>query len=253
MFEELNNFAGWNLKRLPREHFLLLSSSRIDGSFLLHHCLSMFLKSDSNVLFLMVAQTFPHYNMTCSKLGANLERCKTEGKLKILNLLDASLNAYLGENKHESKLVDVFESLSTQLLYQEIRKHFDFEKPNAIIFDDLSMLLNMGVSEQDLIKFVRQMSALCQTRDSTFIIYFCKDIIRETSGHYLYQNCRLYADTELLVTGLESGYSKDVHGNVSLFSKNKNSIIRWRSKSMQYKLTDKNLRLFASGTSAAVL
>ena len=252
MFEELNNFVGWKMTNLPKNEFILLSSQNTDGSFLLHHFISMFLKSDSNVVFLMAAQTFPHYNIVCSKLGVSLERYVDNGKLKILNLLNACLSSYLGEKTDSHpNLQSGFEKLSIKYIYQEAKKLLT-DSFNVIIVDDVSMLLNIGFSENDLINFVHYLSTLC-SKNCSIVIHFQKDCTEEANGHYLYENCKHYCSCELLVRGLESGYCKDVHGNLELLTKSKDISRRRSVKTMQYKLTDRNLRLFALGTSAAVL
>ena len=251
MFDEFNNFAGWSLNKLPKKEFLLISSQGTNGSFLLHHFLSMFVKAECNVVFLMVSQTFPHYNVVCSKLGVNLERYREEGNLKIINLLDASFESYLEES--ESNLTTGFKKLSAKCFYDELLNKLASDKSNLVILDDFLMLLNLGFSEKDLIIFVHYMANLCLTQNCVFITHLCEDIISEKNGHYLYENCRLYASYEVQIRGLQSGYSKDVHGDLRLLVKKKDSSIRWTSKAMQYKLTDRNLNLFAFGTSAAVL
>ena len=252
MFDELNRLAGWKLDNLPLKKIIFISSENIDGSFLLNHFLTFFLKADIHVTFLTAAQSFPHYNVVCSRLGANLERSQTLGKLKVFNLLEASLNAYTETRAEGESLATAFEHNSAKLLYQEIKNSLIPEQPNVVILDDFSVLLHLGFSEKDLITFVHYMKVLCNTLKFSFVTHFQKDFVSESHGLYFYRNFQHYASYEINIRGLDSGFCKEVHGDLMLHIKSEMDK-KIDTKQMQYKLTDRTLHLFAPGTSAAVL
>ncbi|KAM5157522.1 LOW QUALITY PROTEIN: elongator complex protein 6 [Mantella aurantiaca] len=87
MFPELQNALS-----AERPQFTLITDWKTDGSFLLHHFLSYYLKSRCRVIFVALAQSFSHYNLVAQKLGVNLVSARDEGQLVFLE----GLKSYTG-------------------------------------------------------------------------------------------------------------------------------------------------------------
>lgn len=258
MFDDLNILTGWDSNRVPEKEVILISSKSADGSFLLHHFLSMFLKANHNVVLLTASQTLAHYGVVCSKFSVNIEKFQNLNKLKVMNILDASLLMYddgLLESPGESPgLFQAFEQNSMKYIYEEIKKNLDPESRNMIMLDDITVLLNIGFKENDLINFVHYMAVLSKTCDCTFLTHFQKEVSSVDNAMKFYEHCQFYSTSELQIQGLESGYSKDVNGNLCFVTKSEGDLKkREKVKEMQYKLTDRSIKLFAPGTSSAVL
>ena len=249
--------TGWNPQQLPEKELILISSDSADGTFLLPHFLTLFLKAESNVILLTAAQTPDHYKVICSKFGVNLGRCQQEKKFKILNLLEASLRCYVEEtnasSESDSDLLAAFRNNSMKLIYKEIKSNLNLESKNFVVLDDISILLSIGFSEKDLINFIHYMKVLCGTSICAFLTHYQREVTSGQSAPKLYEHCRFYSTSELQIQGLKSGYSKDVSGNLNFVTKTKDFEKRITITEMQYKLTDRTLKLFAPGTSSAVL
>ncbi|CAK8677528.1 unnamed protein product [Clavelina lepadiformis] len=260
MFEELNNIAGWSLKNLPTNKMILISDWNTDASFLLHHFLAFYLKANSKVVLAHAAQSFIHYNLACSRLGVNLERSRNNGDLIALNLLDASLQQYV-EGSCENLSLDseyclnfLFGDNSLKHLFKVFKRCVENTKDALIILDDVTLFLGLGVSQKDLNYFVHYMDVLCKSNNCTFVTLFHQNFAPDISEPSPYLCCQLYASYEIEVKGLESGYSKDVHGVLTLKSKETKGIKTYQPhKLMHYRLTDRSLQLLAPGTSSAVL
>uniref|UniRef100_H2ZC47 Elongator complex protein 6 n=1 Tax=Ciona savignyi TaxID=51511 RepID=H2ZC47_CIOSA len=70
----------------------------------------------------------------------------------------------------------------------------------------------------------------------------------------VYKRCERMATLHIKIQGLETGFSKEVHGNITSISRNNSSdaMVR-RTRTKQFKFTDRSMHIFAAGTSAAVL
>ncbi|XP_025047650.1 elongator complex protein 6 [Alligator sinensis] len=73
MFVELNELLHASPERPEQGTFTLLRDTRTDGSFLVHHFLSFYLKAGCKVCFVALIQSFSHYNVVAQKLVSLLE------------------------------------------------------------------------------------------------------------------------------------------------------------------------------------
>ncbi|XP_027765199.1 elongator complex protein 6-like, partial [Empidonax traillii] len=68
MFAELNELLGASPQRPEPGKFTLLRDTRTDGSFLVHHFLSFYLRAGCKVCFVALLQSFSHYSIVAQKL-----------------------------------------------------------------------------------------------------------------------------------------------------------------------------------------
>jgi len=88
MFPDLNNFLDVDVGHLPMGKCILtVEISGANGSFVLHHFLSLALRGETTVCFLGLAQTFHHYTCVGNKLALNLSRLRDSGKLTFVDVL----------------------------------------------------------------------------------------------------------------------------------------------------------------------
>lgn len=90
-----------------------------------------------------------------------------------------------------------------------------------------------------------------------------EDVDEDEDGRLLRDHLSHVCHMHVSATGLKTGYSKDVHGEVCLVMAKMNNILfikltvqRYEDDSsqvLQFKVTDRNVHLFAKGTSSAVL
>ncbi|XP_046865002.1 elongator complex protein 6-like isoform X2 [Xenia sp. Carnegie-2017] len=226
MFSAVNKLLDIDEHHFPQEMFYLISESHNDGSFFLHHFLTYYLKAGYNVVFVALVQSFAHYSCVAQKLGVNLNAFTQNGKLVFVEGLKLAL-----ENL---KTVDVTEN------------------------NPLSYLTsNLGVSTVDIQDFLHycQIAVFSPGRAGCMVILVHADANDEDSDEELLQKMLMYkCDVQLHVTGLKSGYCRDVHGQIEVIN-HRVALTRGcpSEKIVQYKITNKDVLIFAPGNSTAVL
>jgi len=86
MFSDLSNFLDVEVGRLPAGQCILtVEISGSDGSFVLHHFLSLAMRGQTAACLVGLAQTFHHYACVGNKLTVNLARLRDSGKLKFVD------------------------------------------------------------------------------------------------------------------------------------------------------------------------
>jgi len=86
MFSDLNNFLDVEIGCLPAGQCILtVELSGSNGSFILHHFLSLALRGGTSVCFVGLSQTFHHYACVGNKLTLNLSRLQDSGKLMFVD------------------------------------------------------------------------------------------------------------------------------------------------------------------------
>jgi len=102
MFADLNNFLDIDVGHLPNgQCILVVEITGSNGSFILHHLLSLAVRRDTAVCFVGLAQTFHHYACVGNKLTLNLSRLRDSGKLTFVDGLNL-----IGNNIVQSSLPD---------------------------------------------------------------------------------------------------------------------------------------------------
>uniref|UniRef100_A0A8D0HIW7 Elongator complex protein 6 n=1 Tax=Sphenodon punctatus TaxID=8508 RepID=A0A8D0HIW7_SPHPU len=85
---ELNN---------PSQGLTLLCDAKTDGSFLVHHFLSFYLKAGCKVCFVALLQSFSHYKIVAQKLGVSLATARERGQLVFLEGLKSCGEVLFGK------------------------------------------------------------------------------------------------------------------------------------------------------------
>lgn len=108
MFPELNNLLSITPDRTEQGKLTLLCDAKTDGSFLVHHFLSFYLKANCKVCFVALVQSFSHYNIVGQKLGNVVALVHdTEGAE------DEENNILLNGLSHQSHLILRTQGLAT--------------------------------------------------------------------------------------------------------------------------------------------
>jgi len=86
MFSDLNNFLDIGIGHIPAGNCILaVEISGSNGSFIIHHFLSLALRGETVVCFVSLSQTFHHYACVGNKLMLNLSRLQDSGKLTFVD------------------------------------------------------------------------------------------------------------------------------------------------------------------------
>ncbi|KAM4821597.1 elongator complex protein 6 isoform 3-T3 [Thomomys bottae] len=227
MFPELNNLLNTSPDRAEQGKLTLLCDSKTDGSFLVHHFLSFYLKANCKVCFVALLQSFSHYNIVGQKLGVNLTMARERGQLVFLEGLKSTVDIFFQtqEEPHPLSFLREAGAGSLQPLYEFVRealKPVDREEatwrfPGNVV----ALLHNSGEAEDEE-----------------------NDLLLNGLSHQ--------SHLILQAEGLSTGFCKDVHGQLKILWRFPTGR-RDRSLTYQYKIQDKNVSFFAKGMSPAIL
>ncbi|XP_063959887.1 elongator complex protein 6-like [Lytechinus pictus] len=250
--------------------YLVTEAGDSDGSFILHHFLTKYLKSGGKVVFLGLSQSFSHYNAVAQKLGVNLMAARTSGHLDFISGLLYSLPLMREDglshktSSEDTILQDCLIAKSLLPLYNQVQKYLWKETGEQVysgthlIIDDLSILHSLGVDTGQIADFMQycQASILGHDKEHPGSIVSLLHCDGDDDDDVISLNTQLQhtCTCHLLVEGLPTGFSKDVHGQL-IIRRNSSSLENGRrsKKTLQFKITDKNVSFFAAGTSSAVL
>lgn len=247
---------------------ILLCDKQTDGGFLVHHFLSFYLKGGCKVCFLGLQQSFNHYNLVAQKLGVKLSAAKEKGQLVFFEGLRAALDILL-DDKPDSTLQasSPLQFLSSPTA--SLRSLYEFVctsltetsettwKFPVLIIDDLSVLLSLGVSTENILNFMQYCRAtLCSKLQGNIVVlvHDTEDLGDDENDVVVKSLCYI-SDLILHAEALATGHCKDIHGQLKITHRTLSPTKTEKNVTdiFQYKIQDKNVAFFARGTSSAVL
>ncbi|KAK3844003.1 MAG: hypothetical protein J3R72DRAFT_382812 [Linnemannia gamsii] len=165
---------------------------------------------------------------------------------------------------YSPKLVDLYRALEDIIQDTASKASGPSKKQLVLILDDLSVLLNCGWPCRDVLALVRYLKLLVAKFNGTLITLVHADgvMAEEVSQDGLVKGVFYEADYIIDVRGLDSGGSRDVHGQLSLLH-GPGYLLRqragqvkeneWPALTLHYKILDSNVEVFAKGYSSGVL
>ncbi|XP_060756992.1 elongator complex protein 6 isoform X1 [Neoarius graeffei] len=268
MFAELNSILNTSPDDVTQREFILLSDRKADASFLIHHFLSFYLKAGCKVCFVGLVQSFSHYSAVAQRLGVNLAQERQKGRLVFVEALKASAAVMLNESSSDAaQLFDYLRSPVPELraLFEFVRASLsqaeaDSSRPPVLIVDDVSVFLSLGVSVRAVLDFTHYCQAfVCSQLQGCVVTLVrcddCEDDDEEEneSSSRLLRALSHQCTLSLSVEGLQTGYCRDIHGQVKIWWRGTGENLQSQRKIYQYKVYDKSVSFFAPGTSSAVL
>ncbi|NWT97338.1 ELP6 protein, partial [Urocynchramus pylzowi] len=244
--------------------FTLLRDTRTDGSFLVHHFLSFYLRAGCKVCFVALLQSFSHYNVVAQKLGVSLAAAKERGQLVFLEGLKSCLDLLFGEEEQPGQ-PSPLQFLSTsdlRALFGFVRESLsagggDCWKGPVLLLDDLSVLLSLGAAPVAVLDFIHYCRACvcCQLQGNVVVLVHSNEDSEDEENELVVNSLCHHSDLILWAEGLATGFCKDVHGQIKII---KRLSLRQAAEQdlvqiYQYKIQDRNVTFFAPGLSAAVL
>ncbi|XP_062593412.1 elongator complex protein 6-like [Saccostrea cucullata] len=254
--DEVNNVLDISKDDKLYGDVITLSESSADGTFLLHHFLSFFLSSnvDRNVCFVSLTQSYGHHKSVCQKLGINLAQKIESSNLKFCDVMKAFGNRFL--DIHTDDCVNSLDSL--QGIYEMIKANYSElqnkqGQPPVVIVDSLNVLLSLGYQVKEISAFIQYLCQLISSPKSdcrgTLVMFISTE--EDEEAKLVWKTLLHMSNLDVHISGLDSGYCKDVHGKIEV--KRRNCLRKNSSKSMQFKVNDKSVTFFGSGMSKAVL
>ncbi len=258
MFPELHSsLAPPDPNSGPPSIVHIVERSEGTGAFLLHHFLSQALKGGSSVIFVGGEQSMGHYHAVASKLGTSLIKARESGQLRFMEVLKEMAEEYLETEETQGNLSELLAKIrrdANALRQQRPGKNL------VIIIDKLSLLGNL-LGTSSALQLARGLVHLTQAESSTQLVIRDRRPVRDTAGEDAADPLTNYlshcSDLNLNVWPLKTGTSEcgDVPtGNLEIvWPKQLESNCLGMKKLMQFKLEERNVRVFAPGTSKSVL
>ncbi|XP_066900466.1 elongator complex protein 6 isoform X2 [Kogia breviceps] len=201
----------------------LLCDAKTDGSFLVHHFLSFYLKANCKVCFVALIQSFSHYNIVGQKLGVSLTTARECGQLVFLEGLKSAVDVFFRpqEEPHPLQFLREANSGNLQPLYefvQEALKPMDSGEVAwrcpVLLVDDLSVLLSLGVGAVAVLDFVHYCRAtVCREwKGNVVALVHDSGDAEDEENDILLNGLAHQSHLILRAEGLATGFCKDVHG-----------------------------------------
>ncbi|XP_043834424.1 elongator complex protein 6 [Dromiciops gliroides] len=268
MFPELNNLLNVSPEKPEQGTFTLLCDAKTDGSFLVHHFLSFYLKANCKVCFVAFLQSFSHYNIVGQKLGVSLIAARDRGQLVFLEGLKSAVEVLFGSEEQPNTLKIIRESGSDlKSLYELVQKALipsgdgdgdiaSWKFP-VLLVDDLSVLLSLGVQAVTILDFIQycRLTVCCQLKGNVVALVHDSDKTEDEENALLVNALGHQSSLILRAEGLVTGFCKDVHGQLKILRRGSQQLKVEQTRSLiyQYKIQDKSVTFFAKGLSPAVL
>ncbi|XP_050996528.1 elongator complex protein 6 [Acomys russatus] len=267
MFPELNNLLSTTPDRPEQGKLTLLCDAKTDGSFLVHHFLSFYLKANCKVCFVALVQSFSHYNIVGQKLGVSLTAARERGQLVFLEGLKSSADILFHAQDQEPHPLQFLREASAgnlQSLYEFVQATLNpvdsgetAWKYPVLLVDNLSVLLSLGVGPVAVLDFMQYCRATvcCELKGNIVALVHDNSDAEDEESNILLNGLSHQSHLILRAEGLATGFCKDVHGQLSILWRRSSQPTAQRDRSLtyQYKIQDKNVSFFAKGMSSAVL
>lgn len=230
MASKVNTFLNFDTGCAGESELIAIGQNNANGSFLIHHIISSAIKEKRCVCLLSFVQKFHHYNSISRKLGVNLQTAQSAKQFVFLDGLDVLLQTFFVEDCSSAchKNIGVFRKLREEILSTLSRFMETFNSVPLVIIDDVSVLVSLGFGSDSVGIFVNTLISEVIDRvikiagpqetggskiPSIVILSSYSESDRESV--YLWKLLSHISSISVNVTGLETGYCKDVHGQVN--------------------------------------
>lgn len=202
-----------------------------DVNFVFCELLSHYINKNYTIVLLNFAQSYAHYNHMLLKSGVNVRQLKEKQQILTIDGLSEieKLTKMEADNMNQdtafrdlfsdSGSADSMQSLFC-LINETVQKLMNESKQFILFIDDASLLLNLGMNITHILSFIQYCRSLCfKDKNAQNIllvgsVYDKEDLLNKRQNDYLLH----VADVKIQVEGLKTGYSKDVHGKVTLLN-----------------------------------
>ena len=234
--------CGLNEKNLQKFTFLR-EDVDVDGSFLISCILGQRIKyQETGTILICFHHAYQHYVSAGQRLGYNLNTSIDKGNLTTIEPLDdiaeKLFTSFFLHSSKEELLNEFLQSIQSHIVDMFNVKN---KKSVTVIIDDISVLINLGVSELQALRFCRKIQSLTEKQFSNL------SIVLKVNTCELYErlcsNLEDLADVEIKLVKLKSGNFKEVDGKLVCVKKCLNGV----EKVMLYKVNERNVKIFAPG------
>lgn len=227
-----------NEQKLP-PFVLIQENSGADASFLVASLVGNCLKYQQNgVVLVCLHHISQHYTSAAARLGFNIGMARDKGRCVIAEpLADIGQNFLSSTFLTESK-AELLDSL-LQSIKADAEQQVNDKGNVTVIIDNIATLVDLGCSKNSVLQFCHKLISLSNDRIS---------IILKINTSNLYEDfvssLEDYADSNYLITKMISGEFHEVDGKI-IYKKRSN--FQHITKTILYKVGDKNIKIFQPG------
>ena len=249
--DSVSNILGIDKVNMDGKLICIEEQHDTNANFVLSSIISNALKRNHEICFVLFHNTMNHYHNIGMKFGYNLTLLREKGKVTIIEPMKiVAFNLeYIYEQTTNNIVHDIFVIIKTE--YDKIVQN---NKHVLIIIDDLSHIYNFGCNLKKSMYYMRYLRSLIECYNISQLCVVTHTYKDENSfpnvlAHGLKYIAHLFIKTE----PLETGYSSDASGNITIHWKMDDVRIKYNwPKVMKYiyKLSDRQVQIYAPGTSA---
>jgi len=227
MFRELNALLDLPETHLPTGRFVLIKDTlQADGAVLLPHFLFGYLKTGKRAALLGLEQSVFHYTAVGRKLAFNLKSARA-GQFMHINALSAPCDWAAPSSSAPSptpgggyqtselwSLGTSEEETSLRTLYQRVKGFVEAEADDVcVIIDNLSVLFESCQQPNLVLDLVHYLQLLIRRTEhrASLVVLVHEDVEDDQA---LVRTLEHRADIVMTTSGLSSGYSKEVNGQL---------------------------------------
>jgi len=246
MFESVH--SALRMDRIPfQSKFIhLVEEEDLLGTFLTYHFLHLALRQSSNVTLVGLENTFGHYNGVSSKFGINMTKSREAGQINFIDGLKL-----VSENVNDDGVVDTLPLLNS--IISQVKQCV--KENTVLIIDKISLLHSLGLTNREMLALVQELQSICEQHKSCLVtrsrtLTGLGEDDSHDEGDHISAFLSHTANLTIAVRPLASGRSSTVTGNLCFLW---NIPEEGQIQHFQFRVEEKDVKVFAIGTSGAVL
>ena len=265
MFEAVKNILG-DLEADSSGFFVVSGTAITSPSPLVTHLMTTSLACNQRVCLVLLHNTFGHYCNIGSKLGFNLKQHQEQGNLKVIEGLKLFCEVFSTgtsdidshpfsfiQGTHENQLCNLY-----SLVKKIVLPWKEAGEKVQIIVENVTSFLSLGVKTDEIVVFSHYCWSLVKNSSNTtsgslvMVTTADKD---DDAATQVTNSLMHMASAHISLRGLQTGSAREVHGDLRLKWFESRTPIQCLPTTlhMQYKMEERNMKLFAPGMSANVL
>ncbi|KAK3877728.1 hypothetical protein Pcinc_017584 [Petrolisthes cinctipes] len=245
---------------------LVTQTSTTSASGLIINFIASSVTADWPVCLLTLHNTWGHYCNIGNKVGLNLRNQREQGTVKVVDglqlvsgVIDAEGNC---DDNHSFSFICKPLQYPLKNLYDNLKQTVHPWRESGvqfqIILEDVASLLHLGVKRKDIETFIHYCWNLVGRSPPSIVgslVVVATVDETDEDANLLSHNMIHLASLHLSLHGLSTGPSREVHGLLRITALDRNCPNQCVPliQNFQYKMEEKNMKLFAPGTSANIL
>lgn len=228
-----------NESKLP-SFVLIQENSGADASFLITSLIGNCLKYQQNgVVLVCLHHIAQHYTSAGARLGFNIGMARDKGRIVIQEPL-ADIGQHLLTSNYLMKPKTELLNLLLQTVTDDGEQLLQGKQHVTIIIDSIVTLIDLGCPKDLVLQFCHKLINLANDQISVVLKV-------NTSNLYpdIVKSLEDYAGSNYLVTKMKSGEFHEVDGKI--IYKKRSEYFKHITKTILYKVGDKNIKIFQPG------